>query len=104
MALIKVDPSQLKSTATGFQSTGTQIKQLTGQMTQLVSTLSGQVWESAAASAYRSKFNGLNDDIQRMTKMVDEHVSDLQQMAAEYEKSESDNILDTNSLSSDVII
>lgn len=101
---LKVEPSKLKSTATAFQSTGNAIKSLTNQMTNLVNGLTGSVWSGDAASAYTNKFKGLQDDINRMIAMVNEHVSDLQEMAAEYEKAESANVSAASALSSDVIV
>lgn len=101
---LKVTPAKLKSTASSFQSCGNQIKTLTGQMTTTVKSLSGQVWSGDAATKYVNKFNGLNDDIQKMIKMVNEHVQDLNDMATAYEKAEQANVTSAETLSSDVII
>lgn len=101
---LNVDPAKLNSTAASFQSTGNQIKNLTAQMTALVTGLSGQVWSGDAATAYKNKFDGLQDDINRMVSMVNEHVTDLQAMAREYEQAESANLTAANALSSDVIV
>ena len=100
---LNVDPAKLNSTATSFQSTGNQIKSLTTQMTTLVTSLNGEVWSGDAATAYKNKFNGLQDDINRMISMVNEHVTDLQAMAREYEQAESANMTAANALASDVI-
>lgn len=102
--IIKVTPSTLINTATAFQTTGTQIRNLTGQMTTMVTSLSGQVWSGEAATAYKNKFNGLQDDIEKMIRMIDEHVSDLQEMARGYESAESQNESLASTLSSDVIV
>lgn len=101
---LKVEAAKLTSTATSFQSTGNQIKNLTTQMTTLVTSLSGEVWSGDAATAYKNKFNGLQDDINRMIGMVNEHVTDLQAMAQEYTQAENANVAAANALSSDVII
>ncbi|MDO5411620.1 MAG: WXG100 family type VII secretion target [Lachnospiraceae bacterium] len=101
---IKVSTSQLKSTANSFSSTGNQIKTITNQMTTLVNSLNGSIWSGDAATAYKKKFDQLQDDINRMIKMVNEHVSDLNQMAATMENVEKSNISLANSLSGDVII
>lgn len=102
--VLKVDASKLTSTATSFQSSGNQIKNLTTQMTTLVSGLTGEVWSGDAATAYVNKFKQLQDDINRMVAMVNEHVTDLQAMAQEYAKAENANITAANALSSDVIV
>lgn len=101
---LKVTPEKLKSTATSFQTTGNQVKNLTEQMTSLVTSLTGNVWSGDAASTYVKKFKGLQNDINRMVKMINEHVTDLQTMAAEYEKTEAANVAAANALSSDVIV
>lgn len=101
---LKVSTAKLTSTASSFNSTGNQVKNLTTQMTSIVKSLSGQVWSGEAANAYTRKFNGLQDDINKMIKMINEHVTDLQEMAREYEAAENTNISATSSLSSDVIV
>ena len=73
-------------------------------MTSLVEGLTGDVWSGDAATAYTKKFKGLQNDIDRMIKMVNEHVKDLNDMAAEYEKTENANEALANALSSDVIV
>lgn len=101
---LKVTPAKLKSTAASFQSAGNQIKTLTNQMTSTVNSLSGQIWSGDAATKYKTKFHGLNDDIQRMIKMINEHVTDLNDMANAYERAEKANVTSAESLSSDVIV
>ena len=101
---LNVTPDKLKSTATAFDGTGNQIRNLTQQMTQTVTSLSGQVWSGEAATKYVSQFNGLQDDIDRMCKMITEHVTDLNEMASNYESAESENQALASQLSSDVII
>ena len=101
---LKVSTAKLTSTANSFNSTGQQIKNITSQMTSLVNALSGSVWSGDAASAYKKKFSELQDDINRMAKMVNEHVTDLNNMAREYERAESENINLSNTLSGDVIV
>ena len=80
---LKVTTSKLTSTASSFQSTGNQVKNLTTQMTTIVKSLSGQIWSGEAASAYIKKFDGMQDDISKIIKMINEHVTDLQEMARE---------------------
>lgn len=101
---LKVSTNKLTSTASSFNSVGNQVKNLTAQMTSIVKSLSGQVWSGEAANAYIKKFNGLQDDINKMIKMINEHVTDLQEMAREYEAAENTNISAAGSLSSDVIV
>lgn len=101
---LKVSTGELTRTATSFQAAGNNIKTLTNQMTSTVKSLTGNVWTSDAASAYLKKFDGLQDDINKMIGMVNEHVKDLQEMAKEYEKAEEANLSAANALSADVIV
>lgn len=103
-ATIKVDTQKLTSTATAFQNTGNQIKTLTNSMTTTVKELTGNVWSGDAATAYVKKFDGLQNDINKMIAMINEHVADLQTIAQQYEKAEADNIQAANTLSADVIV
>lgn len=100
---LKVEPSRLKSTASNFQSTGQHIQRMTQTMTNIVNQLSGSIWSGEAADAYKRKFGQLQDDINRMVKMINEHVTDLNAMASEYERVENTNKNLANSLKGDVI-
>ena len=100
--IIKVSPEQLISTAGEFSNQGSSISALTGEMMQLVTGLSS-VWEGEAATAYMTKFKGLEDDIQRMIRMVQEHASDLEEMASVYTQSDKTGADEASGLLSDVI-
>ena len=99
---ILVTPQKLKNTATQFNSTGNSVKSITNQMTSTVKSLTGQVWTGDAATAYTKKFDGLQDDINKFTKMISDHAQELEQIADNYEKAETENTSEANSLSSDV--
>lgn len=100
---IHVTPERLKATAGAFEGTNNQIQSLASQMTQIVTGLSGNVWTGEAASAYVQKFTALNNDIEKIHRMINEHVTDLQNMAQEYERAEQVSISEAQSLKSDVI-
>lgn len=99
---IKVSPEKLISTASEFSNSGSTINGLTNQMSTIVSSLSSS-WEGEASTTYISKFKQLDDDINTLNKMIQEHVSDLQQMAGIYKNAEQSNADDSASLASDVI-
>lgn len=101
--ILKVTPEQLVSTANEFQSIGNTVQSLTSEMTNTVTGLSN-IWEGEAATAYVAKFNGLQDDIQRLHAMITEHVNDLTEMANVYGNAEKSDIDEIATLSSDVII
>ena len=102
--ILRVTPEKLQSTASSFESTGSTIMNLTQQMTSIVTSLSGQVWSGEAATSYVTKFNGLQDDMERIHKMVQEHSKYLQEVAQQFISAENANKDLANSLSSDVIV
>ena len=100
---LRVTPEQLISTAGEFQTAANEVRALTSEMTNTVTGLSG-VWEGEAASAYVAKFNGLQDDIAKLISMINEHVTDLNEMARVYSEAEKSDLDEIATLSSDVIV
>ncbi len=100
---LRVTPEQLTSTAGEFQSAANEVRVLTSEMTNTVTGLSS-IWEGEAATAYKAKFNGLQDDIERLIAMINEHVTDLNEMARVYSQAERSDLDEIATLSSDVII
>lgn len=101
--IIRVSPERLRSAAGLFSQTANSIKSTTSQMTQIVTNISGRAWSGEAASAYKSKYTGLQDDINRLVKMVNDHSQHLTSIATEYARAETENASQANSLSGDVI-
>jgi WXG100 family type VII secretion target len=101
--ILNVTPEQLISTATDFQGKGNTVSSLTSEMMSLVTGLSS-AWEGEAKTAYVTKFQMLEDDIQKMINMVTEHVNDLNDMARSYQEAESKNVEEAGTLSGDVIV
>lgn len=101
--ILKVSPEQLTSTAAEFSSYGTSIRNITTEMTSIVTGLSS-IWAGEDATAYVAKFNGLQDDIERIHAMIQEHVADLNEMAKGYSNATTGNLSEIEGLSSDVII
>lgn len=102
-AILKVTPQQLIATADEFSTIGNQVRELTTAMMEKMTNLGG-IYESEEASAYIAKANGLQDDIAKLNAMIQEHVSDLNEMAQRYiEASGVANDL-ISTLSSDVIV
>lgn len=97
-----VTPQELKSTATEFNSCMGQVKGLTDNMMELIRNTSS-FWEGEAANAYKNKFNELSDDIQKIHNMINEHVEDLNEIAAEYERAEAKNQEISSALSGNVL-
>lgn len=101
--ILKVDSQQLVQTASEFSSKAGTVGNLTAEMTNLVTGLAS-AWEGEASSAYVTKFKGLDDDIQKMVRMIQEHSTDLEEMARAYEEAENQNMEEISTLSSDVIV
>lgn len=100
--ILKVKPEQLEAAATEFSSTASSVGNLTNQMTSLVKDLASS-WTGDASTTFAAKFNGLNDDIQRMIAMINEHSADLIDMANTYKAAEQANASLASSLLENVI-
>ncbi len=100
---LRVTPEKLRTTAAEFNSQGQRVNHLTSQMMSQVTGLAS-VWQGTAAQTYINKFKGLQDDIQRMCRMISEHVTDLNAMASSYTNAENKAAELANTLSSDVIV
>ena len=100
--ILKVTPEKLLQTSGEFAVVGNQMKNLTGEMMTLVKGL-GSIWQGEAASAYGSRFDSLAPDMEKLYRMVQEHVQDLQEMAKQYQSAETGNMEQGNSLSGGII-
>lgn len=101
--ILNVSSDKLISTANEFNGTMNQVRTITGNMCDVVNGLSGK-WEGDASSKYIQKFNMLQDDIQKLANMINEHVTDLNAMAANYEAVEQDIVNEEESLAGDIIV
>ena len=97
-----VTPEKLISTADEFNGINGQVNTLTQTMIDTINSLNS-TWAGEAATAYNSKFNELNDDMQRISRMIVEHSNDLKEMASNYQTAESTNVETANALAGDVI-
>lgn len=102
--ILRVTPEKLQATASSFESSASSVNSLTQNMTSVVTSLSGQIWSGEAATAYVNKFNGLQDDMNRIYKMIKEHSDDLTTIAQQMIAAENANKDLANGLSSDVIV
>lgn len=100
---LRVTPEQLEAAAGEFSNKGNTISNLTDQMIQLIEGLSS-VWEGEASTAYATKFRQMDDDIQKMNRMIQEHANDLTEMARVYRDAETANQDEIAALAGDVIV
>ncbi len=79
---LRVTPEKLISTAQSFSSSAGTVQNLTGSMLSTVDSLNG-TW----AGEY-NKAHGLQESMNKMIKMINEHSTDLQAMAQVYQEAE----------------
>lgn len=99
---LRVTPEKLISTANEFNGTGGQVRTLTQSMIDTVNSMN-TIWQGEAATAFSQKFNSLQDDMEKINRMISEHVTDLNEMARQYQGAESINVEDSNALAGDII-
>ena len=100
--IMKVTPEELIAASGDFSVEAGNISLYTMGMVEIVEGMSS-VWEGEAQSAYSAKFHTLDDDIQRMIRMIQEHVADLEEMANQFRNAETSNMDEIGSLLSDAI-
>lgn len=100
--VIKVDYADLNTAATAFSSNATKVRNLTNKMLATIKEAGG-TWTGEASQAYLGQFAKLDDDMKKMYDMIQEHVSDLKEMAKNYKKAEDDNKSLSSKLSDNVI-
>ncbi len=101
-SVLKVTPEKLVAAANEFSSVGRTVKALTKEMGDIVNGLKS-VWMGEAATGYGTKFSGLNDDMEKMHHMIEEHVRDLNEMAREYQTAEDASREQSASLKTDIM-
>lgn len=100
--ILKVTPEELQTTAGEFGNKGNTIKGLTDQMMSMVKNLSS-TWQGEASGAYLQKFQNLQTDIDKINRMIQEHVKDLNDMAEQYKQAENSNMEQSQSLADNAI-
>ncbi|MBR5407554.1 MAG: WXG100 family type VII secretion target [Lachnospiraceae bacterium] len=100
--LLKVTPEKLIAASNEFSTTGRTVRSLTQEMNDIVSSLKS-VWMGEAATGYGAKFAELSDDIEKINRMIQEHVTDLNNMAREYQAAEDTNTEQSAMLKTDIV-
>ena len=100
--ILKVTPEKLIQASNEFSQTGKTISSLTSEMMSIVNGLKA-IWQGEAANSYNSRFTSLQDDIQKILNIIQEHVNDLNEMAREYQNAENASLEASSSLISDVV-
>ncbi len=100
---LKVTPERLNAVSSELEGENTTMKGHTDRMISLVNELSGDIWSGDASAAYKAKFSALQDDMNALYRMVQEHVQDLQEIASNYTEAETANQEVAGALNSDII-
>jgi len=87
MAQLDVSYQQLISASNEFNNQAQKVRNLTQQMTSVVSNF-GTIWRSDAQRAYTNKFNQLKADMDHMFRKLSEHSRDLKDIEQTYKKTE----------------
>ena len=85
--ILKITPAALRAKSGEFDQNRAIIRGLIEQMNSKIGGIAS-VWQGDASTAYQSSYNGLKDDIDRLDRMIAEHVRDLNEMADVYTKAE----------------
>ncbi len=101
--ILKVTPEKLMAASNEFSTVGKTVRSLTQEMNDIVSSLKS-VWMGEAATGYGAKFAELADDIEKINRMIQEHVTDLNSMAREYQTAEDANTQQSASLKTDKVV
>ena len=100
---LRVTPETMISISGQFGECNNQVKNLTNQMMNIASELSGS-WAGEAAQAFYGKLKGLEPDMQKLFNMIKEHTDDLQTMAKAYQQAEKANQQTASSLTTAGIV
>lgn len=84
---LRVTPEKLISTAQSFSTSAGTVQNLTSNMLSTVDSLNS-TWAGEAATAYYNKAHNLQESINKMVRMINEHSTDLQSMAQTYQEAE----------------
>ena len=101
--LLRVVPEELVAASNEFSTKAGTVGNLTSEMMNLVVSLSGGC-EGEGSTAYIGKFKNLEEDIQKIVRMIQEHSSDLNEMANRYKGGEAEVVELAQSLPGDVIV
>ena len=100
--ILKVTPEKLIQASNEFSQTGKTISSLTSEMMSIVNGLKS-IWQGEAANSYSSRFSSLQDDIEKINRIIQEHVTDLNEMAREYQNAENASLEASSALAADVV-
>ena len=90
--VLKVAPETLKTKAAAFEEAGTQFKDTTQKMLNVVDEMTGAVWSGAAATEYKGKFDEFHAASEKMVAAISDYTAKLQDVASRYDTAENQNV------------
>lgn len=100
---LRVTPEKMISMSTQFGQSDNTVNNLTSQMMDIVNQLN-TTWAGEAATGFYNKLKGLQGDMQKLHKMIQEHTTDLNDMAKTYQQAEKDNVQTASALKTNEIV
>lgn len=100
---LRVTPEKMISVSGQFGQSDSKVNSLTQSMMDIVNQLNS-TWAGDAATGYYTKLKGLDGDMQKLHKMIQEHTTDLQDMARTYQEAEKANLQTANALKTNEIV
>lgn len=101
--VLRVTPEKLISTAQQFSQSSSTVQSITSNMLETVTQLNS-TWSGEAATAYYTKAKSLQESMNKMVRMIQEHSTDLQTMASNLQEGEKGALEVANQLKTDVIV
>ena len=100
---LRVTPEKMISVSSQFQQSDNTVNNLTKSMMDIVNQLNS-TWAGEAATGYYNKLKGLDGDMQKLHKMIQEHTADLQEMAKQYQEAEKATLQTASALKTNEIV
>lgn len=100
---ILVTPETLKNTADEFFNIEKEALDCVNNMIMKVNELENK-WKGEASQAYVRKFRNLRDDMEKIFRMIQEHVEDLKKIADRYSQVEQESQELISDLADDIVL
>ncbi|MBP3620548.1 MAG: WXG100 family type VII secretion target [Lachnospiraceae bacterium] len=92
-----VDSEEVRANATAIEGKVEIMRDLMGKMKTYITSLEG-VWSSQSSTDYAEKYESVHKNVDNSLVRLMEHVDKLNQIAANYESMESENVTTTGAL------
>lgn len=100
---LRVTPEKMISMSSQFAQSDSTVSGLTAQMMDIVNQLNS-TWAGEAATGFYNKLKGLQGDMDKLHKMIQEHTTDLNDMAKAYQQAEKENVQTASALKTSEIV